>query len=112
MFGIKWTEGSGYEIEEFNTHEFINGVSIPMVCRFRKYDTIEDSILDHGKLLNFSRYKSVITSKDYKEASQNVYNSGYGTDYECRENLIAIIERNKLYVYDCAPRSEIAKNTE
>ncbi|MBW9153480.1 glucosaminidase domain-containing protein [Clostridium estertheticum] len=62
-----------------------------MVCRFRKYDTLGDGILDHGKLLNFSRYKSVITSKEYKEACQNVYNSGYGTDEEYPENLIGIV---------------------
>ncbi|MBX4271769.1 glucosaminidase domain-containing protein [Clostridium estertheticum] len=47
IFGIKWTEGCGYEVQEFNTHEFINGVSIPMVCEFRKYDALENSILDH-----------------------------------------------------------------
>ncbi|MBU3179371.1 glucosaminidase domain-containing protein [Clostridium estertheticum] len=111
IFGIKWTEGCGYEVQEFNTHEFINGVSAPMVCMFRKYDTLGDSILDHGKLLNFIRYKSVITSKDYKEACQNVYNSGYCTDEEYPEKLIAIIEQNKLYLYDCAPRSEITENT-
>ncbi|MCB2356112.1 glucosaminidase domain-containing protein [Clostridium estertheticum] len=82
-----------------------------MVCRFRKYDTIEDSILDHGRLLSFTRCKSVITSKNYKEDCQNVYNSGYGTDDECPEKLIAIIERDKLYIYDCAPRFEITENT-
>ncbi|MBU3187511.1 glucosaminidase domain-containing protein [Clostridium estertheticum] len=82
IFGIKWTEGSGYEVQEFNTPEFINGVSTPMICRFRKYDTLEGSILDHGRLLSFSRYKSVITFKNYKEACQNVYNSGYCSDKE------------------------------
>ncbi|MBX4267498.1 glucosaminidase domain-containing protein [Clostridium estertheticum] len=55
IFGIKWTEGCGYAVQEFNTHEFINGVSTPMVCRFIKYDTLGDSILDHGRLLSFSR---------------------------------------------------------
>ncbi|MBX4272147.1 glucosaminidase domain-containing protein [Clostridium estertheticum] len=86
IFGIKWTEGSGYEVQEFNTHEFINGVSTPMVCRFRKYDTIEDSILDHGKLLSFTRYKSVITSKTYKKSCQNVDNSGCCTDGSTLKN--------------------------
>ncbi|MBU3102320.1 peptidoglycan-binding protein, partial [Clostridium sp. DSM 17811] len=46
----------------------------------------------------------------YKEACQNVYNSGYCTDDEYPEKLIAIIEQNKLYVYDCASRSEITEN--
>ncbi len=111
IFGIKWTNGCGYEVQELNTHEFINGVKTPMVCKFRKYDSLDDSLVDHGKLLSFSRYKSVITSKDYKEACQNVYNSGYCTDSEYPEKLMAIIEENKLYIYDTAPRSEISKNT-
>jgi flagellum-specific peptidoglycan hydrolase FlgJ len=111
IFGIKWTAGCGYEVQEINTHEWINGVKTPMVCNFRKYDSLEDSLLDHGKLLNFSRYKSVITSKDYKEACQNVYASGYCTDHEYPKKLIAIIEENKLYIYDAAPKSEISKNT-
>ena len=80
IFGIKWTKDCGYKVQELNTHEFINGVKTSMVCKFRKYDSLEDSLLDHGKLLNFSRYKSVITSKDYKEACLNVYKSGYCTD--------------------------------
>ncbi len=111
IFGIKWTNGCGYEVQEFNTHEFINGVKTPMVCKFRKYDSLDDSLVDHGKLLSFSRYKSVITSKEYKESCQNVYNSGYCTDNEYPKKLIAIIEENKLYIYDAAPRSEISKNT-
>lgn len=111
IFGIKWTKGCGYEVQELYTHEFINGVKTPMVCKFRKYNSLEDSLLDHGKLLSFSRYKSVITSKDYKEACQNVYTSGYCTDHEYPKKLIAIIEENKLYIYDAAPRPEISKNT-
>ncbi|MBW9159457.1 glucosaminidase domain-containing protein [Clostridium tagluense] len=110
IFGIKWTNGCGYEVQELNTHEWINGVKTPMVCKFRKYDSLDDSILDHGKLLSFNRYKSVITSKDYKEDCQNVYNSGYCTDTEYPKKLISIIEENKLYIYD-APRSEISRKT-
>ena len=54
IFDIKWTSGCGYEVQEFNTHEFINGVNTAMRCKFRKYDTLESSLLDHGKLLSFS----------------------------------------------------------
>ncbi|MGK0466861.1 glucosaminidase domain-containing protein [Clostridium sp.] len=81
-----------------------------MLCKFRKYDSLDDSLLDHGKLLSFSRYKSVITSKNYKQAWQNVYKSGCCTDNEYPEKLISIIEQNKLCVYDAAHRFEISKN--
>ena len=111
IFGIKWTSGCGYKVQEFNTHEFINGVTTPMKCMFRKYDSLGDSLLDHGKLLSFSRYKSVVTSKTYKEACLNVYKSGYCTDNEYPQKLITIIEQNKLYVYDSALKPETIKNT-
>jgi flagellum-specific peptidoglycan hydrolase FlgJ len=110
IFGIKWTKDCGFEIQELNTHEWISGVKTSMVCKFRKYDSLEDSLLDHGKLLNFSRYKSVITSKDYKEACLSVYSSGYCTDIEYPKKLTAIIEENKLYIYDTAPKSGLSKN--
>jgi hypothetical protein len=110
IFGIKWTKGCGYEVQELNTHEWISGVKTPMVCKFRKYNSLEDSLIDHGKLLGFSRYKSVISSKNYKEACDNIYKSGYCTDIEYPEKLISIIEDNKLYIYDAAPRSEISNN--
>lgn len=107
IFGIKWTTGCDYEVQELNTHEWINGVKIPMVCKFRKYLSLDDSILDHGKLLSFSRYKSVINSKDYKEACQNLYSCGYCTDYEYPQKLISIIQENKLYFYDPVFRGKI-----
>ncbi|MBW9172491.1 peptidoglycan-binding protein [Clostridium estertheticum] len=47
----------------------------------------------------------------YKDACKNIYNSGYRSDKEYPEKLIAIIEQNKLYLYDCAPRPEITEST-
>ncbi|MCB2291756.1 glucosaminidase domain-containing protein [Clostridium sp. CS001] len=114
IFGIKWTTGCGYEFQELNTHEWINGVKTPMVCKFRKYDSLDDSILDHGKLLSLNRYKDVINSKDYKDACQNLYSCGYCTDYEYPQKLISIIEENKLYLYDPVfhGKSPISNNLE
>jgi len=83
-----------------------------MICKFRKYDSIGDSLLDHGKLLTLSRYKSVIASKDYKEAALNVYKSGYCTDAEYPNKLISIIEQNKLYIYDAAPIGSSSSNND
>lgn len=100
IFGIKWTNGCGFDAQELNTQEWINGIKTRMVCTFRKYDSLEDSMLDHGNLLTFSRYKEVVNSNNYKEASNNLYKCGYCTDNEYPEKLIDIIEENKLYVYD------------
>lgn len=107
VFGIKWTKGCGFDSQELNTHEWIDGVKTPMVCTFRKYNSLEDSIIDHGKLLTFNRYKAVITSDNYKDACENLYKCGYCTDNEYPLKLIAIIEENKLYAYDsCENKNE------
>lgn len=77
LFGIKWTKNCGYEIQQLKTHEWINGVKTPMICKFKKYKSIDDSLIDHGKLLAHSkRYKPVLLSKDYKEACRNLYSCG------------------------------------
>jgi peptidoglycan hydrolase-like protein with peptidoglycan-binding domain len=107
VFGIKWTKDCGFDSQQINTHEWINGTKTSMRCTFRKYDSLEDSIQDHGKLLTFSRYKEVIDSNNYKEACNNLYKCGYCTDNEYAEKLIEIIEENKLYVYDhCESKNE------
>ena len=100
IFGIKWTVGCGFEVQEFLTNEWINGVKTSMICKFRKYNSIEDSILDYGRLLTATRYRGVLNSEDYFEACENLYKSGYATDVDYTSKLIKLIQEYKLYVYD------------
>lgn len=100
IFGIKWTKGCGFEVQEFLTNEWIDGVKVSMMAKFRKYNSIEESILDYGNFLNATRYRGVLSSGDYKEACVNLYKCGYSTDVEYSSKLIKIIQENKLYVYD------------
>ena len=100
IFGIKWTKGCGYEAQEFLTNEWIDGVKTPMMAKFRKYTSIEESILDYGKFLTGTRYREVLASNDYKEYCENLYICGYSTDLEYSSKLINLIEENKLYEYD------------
>ena len=100
IFGIKWTFGCGFEVQEFLTNEWINGVKTSVMGKFRKYNSIEDSILDYGRLLTATKYRGVLNSSDYFEACENLYKSGYATDVDYTSKLIKIIEENKLYAYD------------
>lgn len=100
IFGIKWTVGCGFEAQEFLTNEWINGVKTSVMGKFRKYNSIEDSILDYGRLLTATRYRGVLNSEDYKVACENLYKAGYATDVEYTSKLIKLIQENKLYVYD------------
>ncbi|MBZ9688575.1 glucosaminidase domain-containing protein [Clostridium estertheticum] len=68
IFGIKWTDGCGFEAQEFLTNEMINGVKTPVMAKFRKYSSIEESILDYGKFLTNTRYRGVLNSDDYRKA--------------------------------------------
>jgi flagellum-specific peptidoglycan hydrolase FlgJ len=70
IYGIKWTTGCGYEVQGFNTHEIINVVNTPMVCNFRKYDSLEASLLDHGRLLSFTRYKSGVFAYPHEKVCE------------------------------------------
>ena len=100
IFGIKWTVGCGFEAQEFITNEWINGVKTSVVGKFRKYNSIEDSILDYGRFLTAARYRGVLNSDEYFKACENLYKSGYATDVDYASKLIKLIQENKLYVYD------------
>jgi hypothetical protein len=105
LFGIKWSKGCGNEVQELNTHEWVNGVKKPFICLFRKYKSYENSFIDHAELLAYaSRYKPVLLSQSYRDACYNLYICRYCTDPEYPEKLIKIIEQNELYKYDPEPK--------
>lgn len=100
LFGVKAGKDWLGDKVKFPTKEYINNKWIDTEAYFRKYDTLDGSILDHAKFLNKLRYSSVINEKDYKKACHNIYESGYATDPDYPEKLIRIINENKLFEYD------------
>lgn len=100
LFGIKWTEGCGYEYKEYPTWEYQNNQWVQVKAQFRKYASYAKSIEDHGKLLLKSRYEKVIAAKDYKEACTEVWKAGYATDPNYPGKLIGLIEKYGLDKYD------------
>lgn len=100
LFGMKWTESCGYDFQELWTSEFVNGKYIKVKAKFRKYDSWEDSIIDHSKLLLTKRYEPVIKSTNYLEATDQIKKCGYATSPKYTENLRNVIETHKLYVFD------------
>lgn len=100
LFGMKWTESCGYDFQELWTSEFISGKYIKVKAKFRKYDSWEDSIIDHSKLLLTKRYEPVIKSTNYLEATDQIKKCGYATSPKYTENLRNVIETHKLYVFD------------
>ena len=101
LFGIKaFSNWSGKRIS-LPTTEWYDGKQTVVNADFRAYDTFNESIEDHNKLLSNNRYKAVRLSKDYKAACNEIYKCGYATDPQYTEKLISIVEKNKLYDFDC-----------
>lgn len=76
-YGIKATNNKPFY--EVATKEYINGQYITVKAKFCKYETLSDSIIDYFQLLNWSRYKPVLDSKDFNEASEQIRLCGYAT---------------------------------
>jgi peptidoglycan hydrolase-like protein with peptidoglycan-binding domain len=100
LFGIKAFSNWAGKRVTLPTIEWNDGQKQGVDADFRSYDTFNDSIEDHSKLLACNRYKPIRESKDYKQASQRIYECGYATDPQYANKLIKIIEDNKLYEFD------------
>lgn len=93
-FGIKCHDWTGDKY-------FMND-DAPNEC-FRKYESAEQSYLDHSKFLKGkTRYAKLFELKidDYKGWSYGLKEAGYATSPTYATRLIDVIERLKLYQYD------------
>ena len=106
LFGIKasndW-KGQTYtvrtaEYDKNNKKYYIN-------APFRKYASIDDSILDHSAFFTSTNwrkdnYAKFLNAKDYRTAAREIQNAGYATSQEYANQLIDLIERYSLNKYD------------
>jgi len=95
-FGVK---GKG---KKFTTHEVIGNKRIKIKANFRVYESVEESVLDHGKLLSSNaRYKSAFEHQNNPfEFYDELQRAGYATEPKYTQHLKDIIKGNKLYEYD------------
>lgn len=101
LFGIKWTRGCGFTKAPATTKEWEGGKEVTKIEIFRGYDSFEDSIKDHNKLLGTAkRYAPLRAAKNWKEAVTQVKACGYATDPNYIKLIYAIIEQNKFYLLD------------
>jgi peptidoglycan hydrolase-like protein with peptidoglycan-binding domain len=100
LFGIKANPGWGGKRITMETTEWYGNKKQRVKAEFRAYDSFNESMEDHSRLLSYNRYKPVSQCKDYKSACQKIYECGYATDPEYPKKLIRLIEENKLYEFD------------
>lgn len=101
LFGVKWTEGCGWEKQYILTTEYINGKPVKVEDYFRKYPSLIASLIDHTMFLVVNeRYSKVLECNSYIEACNEIQKAGYATDPNYSTQLIAIIEQYKLNEWD------------
>lgn len=106
LFGIKADLRWNGAVATIVTNENYNDST---VANFRKYDSINESIEDHGKFLyENSRYAEygLFDGKDYKDQAQALEDAGYSTvknengESIYADKLISLIEKYNLMQYD------------
>lgn len=93
-FGIKC---HGWDGDSLNVDD-----DRPQEC-FRKYDNAAQSFQDHSDFLRFrDRYADLfdLEREDYRGWAQGLKAAGYATSPTYADNLIRIIEENRLYLFD------------
>lgn len=103
LFGVKADSNWNGQTIDMLTKEHIRGTDITVMAKWRKYDSIEDSIRDHGKFLKEnSRYEQagVFKAKDYKEQAFAIRLAGYATDPIYASLICNMIESYTLNIYD------------
>lgn len=101
LFGIKAGSSWTGKVVNMSTGEFINGSHVTINDGFRVYDSVMDSIVDHGKLLTTSLYtnytKNATNADEYAKA---IHQAGYATDPNYSDTLIQLMKQYNLYQYD------------
>lgn len=88
------------------TLEFVDGQYITVNEPFRVYQSWEESVADHGRLLangtswNDAHYDRVVDADTYQVAAYALQEAGYATDPNYAESLISVIERFELTRFD------------
>lgn len=96
LFGIKGRGPAGSVTAP--TREVTGGRSVTVNATFREYDTWEESVLDHGRLLAGNRrYAPAMEARRDPEAfARELQRCGYATDPHYAESLIRVMREYNL----------------
>ena len=101
LFGYKWTKTCGYDYQLLWTKEYDGKKYISIQAKFRKYNSLDESLEDYAKLIGLAkRYEPVRKCGDYICACKQVKACGYATGKTYGQSLIKLIEQYKFYELD------------
>ncbi len=110
IFGIKADSRWGGAVAVMRTKENYDDV---IEANFRKYDSVLQSIEDHGEFLNENeryRVNGLFDGKEYKSQAQALENAGYSTaenengEKIYADKLINVIQNYNLMIFDSEVR--------
>ena len=95
LFGIKsHGKQDGLMVQ---THEVVDGERIKVRDSFRQYDNYDDSIADYGSFLQQNkRYQPMLQATTLQEQVEALGKSGYATDPEYADKVMAIAKSKRL----------------
>jgi flagellar rod assembly protein/muramidase FlgJ len=97
LFGIKsHGKKDGLMVQ---THEVVDGNRIKVRDIFRQYNSYDDSIADYGSFLQQNkRYEPMLQAATLQEQVEALGKSGYATDPEYADKVMAIAKSKRLEV--------------
>lgn len=100
IFGIKATGWKGAKKSVWTSEYYDGKTKTSLVDEFRDYNSIEESIADHARILGTSKtYEKYRKASNYREAAQALQGT-YATSPTYAKSLIDIIEQNNLHKFD------------
>lgn len=102
-FGIKGRPNPGPAgVIWLDTWEHVNGRNVTVKEPFKVYNSMLESILDHGLFISRnSRYAEAMKYRDDpKTFIRLVHKAGYATDPAYTDKIVNLMERYNLYAYD------------
>lgn len=100
LFGIKAGSSWSGDTSTYQTTEYGKNGYYTTSASFRSYDSVADSIEDHGKLLNTSIYTNKTNSATNLTEYVTAMGSVYATDPNYASKVMNIINSNNLTQYD------------
>lgn len=104
LFGIKAKDWSGAVYNKNTKEQDKNGKETTIKADFRKYNSWEESVIDHDNFFVTPKwredyYSKVLKAKTWREQCEALKGT-YATDISYHTKLIKIIEDYELYKYD------------
>jgi flagellar protein FlgJ len=106
LFGVKADRAWKGKTVDVPTHEVVGGKRVAMVCKFRAYTTLSDSIADRADFfLKNKRYAACFKERDGEGWARAVAEAGYATDPSYTKSLIAVMRGRNMAQFDILPRA-------